>query len=330
MSRVSTVKTILTTLAVALGVGFVVQYDEENADASHSPAEVAEGGAVRTLMMSTNALGEAVFGVPDVVTTPIPHFKNVQAVMAVDAVYMEFAVPQMGTILASPVAGCSTQMSAMLNIAAMVDLSISLPCAADTDFVLRHDDLIFTGRTDDDGNAALTVPALAVDATFAVLIDNVEQARVTLVVPDVLMYDRAVLQWTGTYNVQLHALESGASIGDSGHVWSASVHTAAEAITGKQGFVVRLGTTDADVPQLAEVYTYPAGRDGRDTPTVLQMGVTVTETNCGREVDAMTIQTNSGQSVVARKIAAALPGCDSVGKLAMLRDKFEDITLALR
>jgi hypothetical protein len=330
MSRISTIKTVVTTLSVALGVGFIMQYDQAASTESEARSAAADSGAIRTLMMSTNAQGEAVFGVPDVVTTPLLHSQNVQTVVAVDAVYVEFAVPQMGTILATPIEGCNAEITAMPDVAAMVSLAVSVPCATNADFILRHNDLMFTARTDDEGDAVLTVPALTVDATFAVLFNNVEVARVSLDVPDVGMFDRAVLQWKGTHNLQLHALEAGALIGDPGHIWSASVHGAAQAIEGEQGFVVRLGTSDADVPHLAEVYTYPVGRASRDTLTVLQIGVAMTERNCGREVDVMTIQSNMGRSLVAQNISAALPSCDAIDGVVMLRDKFQDVTLALR
>ncbi len=328
MSRISTIKTAATTLAVALGIGLVMQIGAGNSTASDSPA--ADASAVRTLMMATNAQGEAVFGVPDVVTTPLAHSKNTQTVLAVDVVYAEFAVPQMGTILATPIEGCAVTLFAAPEEAAMVSLSLSAPCANNADFVLRHEAFQITARTDGDGNATLLAPALLQDATYVVLFDNVEHARVNVEVPEVRFFDRAVLQWDDVFNLQLHAFESGASIGDPDHVWSASIHTPENAISGEDGFVMRFGTTHADIPYLAEVYTYPIGHDDRADPTILQVGVAVTEQNCGREVDTVLIQSNMGQSLFTQKVAAALPGCDAIGEVAMLRDKFENLTLALR
>lgn len=327
MSRISTIKTVATTLAVALGVGFVMQIGANDSVAGDAAA--SDRSAVRTLMMSTNAQGEAVFGVPDVVTTPLNHAENVQAVVAVDVVYKEFVVPRMGTILATPIEGCATTLTGVVEEAAMVALYLSAPCAKDDDFVLRHGAFQITARTDENGNAALLVPALKQDADFDVLFDNVAHAELKVTVPDARLFDRAVLQWNGEFNLQLHALESGAAIGDPDHVWSASVHSAADAIAGDDGFVMRFGTTNADFPQLAEVYTYPAGGDPDDT-TLLQVGVAVTAQNCGREVDAFIIQTNEGQPMVTQKMAAALPGCDVIGEVVILPDKFEDLTLASR
>ena len=327
MSRISTIKTAATTLAVAMGVGFVMQLSAGDGTAGRAePA--ADHSAVRTLMMSTNAQGEAVFGVPDVVTTPLPHVENVRKVLAVDVVYTEFAVPAMGTILATPIEGCAATLVGTPEAAAMVSLSLTAPCAQNEDFMLRHETFEISARTDDEGNATLTVPALVPLATYAVLFDNVEHVRTQVDVPDVALFDRAVLQWGGQFNLQLHALEAGASIGDPNHVWSASVHSPDDAIAGIHGFVVRLGTINADIPRLAEVYTYPTGYRDEQTDIVLQIGVAVTEANCGREVDTVIIQSNTGQSIVTEKMGAALPGCGFVGELAMLPGKFQDATLA--
>ncbi|WP_341367699.1 hypothetical protein [Yoonia sp. BS5-3] len=326
MSRISTLKTAAKTLAVALGVGLVMQLGVDPAT-SEDTAPTVDRSAVRTLMMSTNAQGEAVFGVPDVVTTPLPHAQNVQAVVAVDIVYTEFAVPQMGTILATPIEGCAATLDATAAPAAMVSLTLSAPCTADQDLVLRHEGLQITARTDSSGTADFLVPALAVNAEFSVLFENVEHARTALEVPDMRLYDRTVLQWAGRYNLQLHALEAGASIGDPDHVWSASMHSASDAIAGTHGFVTRLGSVNVDLPYLAEIYTYPAGRGKAVADTVLQIGVAVTEQNCGREVDTIVIESRAGESVVSHGLAAALPDCSAVGEVAILPDHFQGGTL---
>lgn len=330
MSRTGTVKTTAITVACAFGIGFVMQYGQSPAETTVVAEEAEDLKAGRISRMAKNARGESVFGVPNIVTTPLDHAGNQRSVAQVDAVYPELAVPQMGPILATPVAGCRATLSAVTTEAAMVTLFLSAPCEADEDFLLRHDALEFTARTDDEGKASVVVPALTSFARFTALFDNIEQASVELNVPDALMYDRAVMQWEGTYNLQLHALEKGAEIGDPGHVWSASIHTSSHAVAGEQGFVVRLGTPEADWPRMAEVYTYPAGRSRDDGQTVFQTSVAMTDTNCGREVDAKTIQTAMGGLLDIREIGAALPDCSSVGQVVVLQNTFNDITLASR
>ncbi len=328
MSRIKTMATTAATFSVALGIGFVMQYGEEAAASTSDPEQEVDRRVVRSVMVASNAQGDSIFGVPNIVTTPLAHMDNVQTVAAVDAVYTELDVPEMGTILAVPFDECETEFAARLDVAAMVQLSISSPCNADTYFVVRHEGMTFSGLADGDGDATLQIPALSAKATYALSFHNVEEGRVSVTVPDVHLYDRAVLQWYGPHNLQLHALEFGAKIGDPGHIWSASTHSPEQAFAGERGFMVHLGAPSADLPYQAEVYTFPSGRLNHSGSIVLQIGVTITDKNCGREIDATTIQTVTGQMLVTEDLKVQMPGCSAVGDFMMLRDRFEDLTLA--
>ncbi len=330
MSRIKSIKTIASTLTIAVAIGFVMQYGEPASSAQRSDDVVANTSAPRTLMMATNAQGESVFGVPDVVTSPLNHAANMRPVVAVDVVYAELDVPNLGTIFATPIDGCETLLTTKRQVAAIIELTVSAPCFASSEFVVRHEGMLFAATTDRQGTAVVIVPALVTNAIFAVAFDNVVQASVRTFVPELRQYDRAVLQWQSDDNVRLHALEGGAQIGDSGHVWSASIHTAEDTRSGLHGFVVYLGTTDAEIPYQAEVYTFPAVQMGRDGGVDLQVGVGVSAANCGREVDATTIQTNAGRMLARADIAAQMPGCDSVGDVVLLSDKFIGLRLASR
>lgn len=330
MSRFKTIKSIASTLTIAIAVGFVMQYDQPAPNVGAASESPTYNKAPRTLMMSTNAQGEAVFGVPDVVTMPLNHAANVRPVVSVDVVYREFDVPELGAILATPVLGCDTRLSSKRQPAAMVELTIVSPCFADTGIVVHHEDLLFSAVTDDEGEAVVMVPALVTDAEFSVSVGNVLQATTDIFVPELRQYDRAVLQWASADNMRLHALEGGAQIGDPGHVWSASIHSAQDTREGRHGFVVYLGETDVEIAYQAEVYTFPAGQMNRDAAVDLRVGVSVDEDNCGREVDASTIQTNAGQMLVRSEIVALMPECDQVGEVVFFSDMFADLTLASR
>lgn len=328
MSRIKTVKSIASTLTIAIAVGFLVQYGESGAVAGSDDEADALGNVPQSMMLATNALGQPVFGVPDVTTVPVDHAANVQRVVAVDAVYSEFAVPEMGTILAMPVPGCATTLTAQRKPAAMVDLNLVSPCKRNAIFFVEHEGLRFLGRTDDEGNAVIEAPALVAQAQFSVTFGNVREAEIDVFVPEIRRYDRAVLQWQTAANMQLHALEGGAQIGDPGHVWSASIHAAEDTRNGTYGFVVYLGSIEAEVPYQAEIYTFPPDLMNREGAVDLLIGVSVNDQNCGREVDATTIQTNAGERLVRETIAVQMPSCDQVGEIVFLDDQFTDLTLA--
>ena len=86
MSRFSTVKTVTSTLMIAVTLGFLVQYGETTPRVGDGDRDESYNKAPRSLMLSTNAQGQPVFGVPNVVTTPLDHAANVRRVVAVDAV----------------------------------------------------------------------------------------------------------------------------------------------------------------------------------------------------------------------------------------------------
>ena len=327
MSRLKTIKTIASTITIAVTIGFIVQYGESAPTVQSDEVEESYKKVPRSLMLSTNAQGQPVFGVPNVLTTPQDHAANLRHVVAVDAVYAELDTPRLGAIMATPVIGCDTTLSASREPAAVVALSIAAPCNREQSFQVSHSGMHITASTDRQGNAVVRIPALVTDAQFIISFDNILKATTEIFVPELRQYDRAVLQWMTDDNMRLHALENGAEIGGSGHVWSASFHTAQDTREGRNGFVVYLGDANAEIPYQAEVYTFPEGQMNRDGAVDLRVGVSVTAANCGREVDAVTIQTNAGQTVVRTEIAIQMPPCDQIGQVAMLQDKFSDLTI---
>lgn len=327
MSRLKTIKTIASTLTVALSIGFVAQYGETTPDMDGAGLPETYNKAPRSLMLSTNAEGQAVFGVPNIVTTPLDHTANAIRVVAVASVYTEFDTPRFQSIMATPLPGCETVINTRREAAALVTLNVASPCLANRSFVVSHSGLRVSATTDRSGNAQVVMPALVPNAEFAVTFDNILKASTKIFVPELRRYDRAVLQWSSTDNMRLHALENGAQIGDPGHVWSASFHNAEDTRAGQNGFVIFLGESDAEIPFQAEVYTFPKGQMNRNSGVDLRVGVTVTAANCGREVDAGTIQTNLGQTLVVKDITLQMPACDQVGEVTLIRNKFTNLAV---
>lgn len=327
MSRLKTIKTIASTLTVALSIGFVAQYGETTPDMAGAGVLETYNKPPQSLMLSTNAEGEAVFGVPNIVTTPLDHTANAKRVVAVDSVYTEFDAPQFQSIMATPTPGCETVLDTRRETAALVTLSIASPCLTNESFVVSHSGLRVSATTDRSGNAQVLMPALVPNAEFEVTFDNILKASSEVFVPELRRYDRAVLQWSTTDNMRLHALENGAQIGDPGHVWSASFHTAEDTRDGKNGFVLYLGDAKAEIPFQAEVYTFPEGQMNRNRGVDLRVGVNVTAANCGREIDAGTIQTNSGQTLVVNEITLQMPACDQVGEVTLIQNKFTNLAV---
>jgi hypothetical protein len=318
-------KTVMSTLAIVTIVGLIAQYGESSG-ASSAPVFAAPGTATsKSLMLSTNAQGSAVFGLPQ---PPVVARSQAipQPVVPVNVAYKEIQPPKLGTILATPVEGCAVTLTGTTNPEAMVHLVVTAPCNKSAPFVVRHDALELSAVTDSEGNAALDMPAFFETAHFAVLFNNVEMANAAVSVPQVSDFNRIVLQWRGDDNLQLHALDEGASFGDRGHVWSASEHKHG----GSLGFVLRLGDRFGDASSLAEVYTYPAIPVEGATPVHLKAGIVVTELNCGRDFDAVLIRARGGRLVAREPIVLKTASCSSAAMGMVLRDQLGEIVLAGR
>lgn len=330
MSGKTTLKTALATVAVALVAGVSLQIAGAGSAERERTVVSRYSSDVISTMTVNNAKSDSIFGVPNVVVTPLSHLENVQTVAAIPASHPDRAVPTMGIIQAAPTGDCQTTLTATPAIAAMVHLNVSAACHRNAFFVVRHMGLVFSGKTDSTGTARISAPALAVDAHFAVSFENLEVASVALRVPDLVFYDRAVLQWRGQDNLQLHALEFGAKIGDPGHVWFAAASSPERALAGERGFIKRLGLAAADMPYMAEVYTVPSGLMNRGGAVSLYVGALVTERNCNRTVDAHAIQTTAGRMLSSRDLYIPLPSCDAQGRSLLMPNMFEDVVLAAR
>lgn len=316
------------TVAVVLGLGFFVQSDESGTDRAMREANIPTSSSVKSIMTSKTDEGKRAFGLPEVTTSILPQLQNIKRASAVDTILEEVEVPEMNFVLGSPMDGCETTIAAEALVPAIVDLRVSSPCHPNVDFVMWHGGMAFSVKTDAEGTASVVAPALVENAVFVVTFDNIEEARINVTVPDIGLYDRSVLHWRGKDNLQLHALEFGAAFGGTGHVWSASSQDPILTETGQRGFMLRLGTSSANLPYWSEVYTFPAGQLNDTSQIVLQVGASVTEKNCGREVDARSIQTNAGRVFSIQELGIQMPGCDAVGQSVMHAGLFSPVTLA--
>lgn len=322
MFSIVSAKTVVAMIVFAFIAGFFVQYDDGGgAPAAPDQSPMLPAPLSGPVIKLSNADGQAVFGFPDVVTHPRDHQFASESVAPVRAAYPEITVPRLGPLLAAPISGCEAVMNVQAAARAMVDLVASLPCAPLRDVVIRHDMLQFSAITDLNGQVAVRVPALSVEANFTLLLDNVEHVSASVQMPTVRDYDRVVLQWRGRANLQLHAFEPGAAIGDLGHIWSASVPDT----TGTRGTVQRLGTMRAEIPYMAEVYTQPARQSGGADQPRLQIGIALTARNCGRGLAALTYRILRGAVPEQRNLSLILPDCEAVGTVVMLDAQFDSL-----
>jgi hypothetical protein len=267
---------------------------------------------------------------PDDMAAPSfsPDQVELAAVEATPTVSDALPVAPAEPVAANPV--CDASLTATLAPAAMVELALKAPCAPDATVVIHHQGMMFTVVTDSDGLAGVRVPALAETAVFVAELGGGAGVAASIMVPDLVKFDRAVLQWQGQGGMELHALEFGATYGDAGHVWSGAARDAATALSGTGGFMTRLGNGSADTALIAEVYTFPSGTTTLDGTVDLSVEAEVTSANCGRDVAAQSIQIVPGTDTSVVDLTMTMPACDAVGEFLVLNNMLQDLTLAAK
>lgn len=219
-----------------------------------------------------------------------------------------------------PAASCDMRVLATAAEMAMVELTLDAPCHMETSLVIYHQGMSISAQTDDLGLAQITVPALNEHALFIMSFETGESTIAQAFVPDMKEFDRAVLQWTGEHGFELHALHANASYGQDGHVWNKSGGTAERGVL----------TSFTSGEYSAEVYTYPAGQNSVISDIDLNVEAQISDANCGQSVSAQAIQIGPNRTTGITDLEMTLPGCDAVGEYLVLKNVYEDLTLAAR
>lgn len=227
-----------------------------------------------------------------------------------------------------PQLGCAVTATATPGAAATAILTVNAPCYGNERVTVHHTGMMFTQATDATGQLTVTVPVLAEQAVFILAFANGNGAVAQTYVPDLAAYDRIVLQWTGREGFQIHAREFGADYGEAGHVWAEGGQSADLTALGEGGYVTRLGDVDTLVPQMAEVYTFPTDMSNRAGTVAMSIEAEVTNSNCGRAVEAQTLELKAGGTLRTRDLTLEVPNCTAVGDFLVLNNLVDDLKIA--
>lgn len=222
---------------------------------------------------------------------------------------------------------CSTRLDAVPMPGGRVTLTLEASCSADERVEVSHEGLVFTLATSVLGRAEVVVPALRPEARYTVRLDGGGELSATANVPEADSYDRVALHWHGEGAMSIHAFEFGARQGDPGHVYRARGDEFA-ALAGLQtGEFLRLGDDRVDDPVIAEVYSFPTGAVDRSGIVRVNIEAEVTATNCGETIAANVTQT-AGDGVRTVPVELAMPDCDAVGDILVLKNVIRDLKIA--
>lgn len=223
---------------------------------------------------------------------------------------------------------CGLDVTTEALPAAMVALDIMDPCQPNARVVVEHSGLNLTGQTDAMGILTMDVPAFESPAFFTVRMPDGSSASALTSLPDITNYTRVGVQWQENRALELHAMEFGATYGDPGHIWRDNPGTVARAENGEGGFMVYLGSTAVDSPMLAEIYTFPRDTLDDDGTVRLSIETEVTETNCGQDTLARTLETDRDGNVAVIELTFTVPGCEAVGEFLVLQNLLQDLRVA--
>lgn len=211
-----------------------------------------------------------------------------------------------------PSTGCDVSLALAAAPSAMIDLALVAPCNRAERVIIRHAGLSFTARTGPDGNATLSLPALATEAVVTVYLERSGVALGRVTVPDAADHTRFAFQWTTPGMFDLRANEGGQLFTGSGNPADSPARK-----------ILSLGAATVQKPYFAEIYTYPPGEETVDLTVELR----ITPETCGRTLMAETIFSRAGKAEVT-KMPVAVPLCGTAGDILVLKNLAPAPTLA--
>lgn len=334
MGHTKEIATAVATLAIAVGIGFVMQSGETARERYGADARpIAQSSIIPTVKQSSGSASADILlevqeieltSASDAAATPVPRM---------DSHVQRVSVPATAELLEGAdilprAEECEVTASAEVLPAAMVNLTFNAPCAVNERLTVHHNGMMFTETTDAAGGLTVTVPALTEQAVFILALTNGDGAVAQTTVPELGQYERTTLQWRGRAGFELHAREFGADYGQEGHVWSGIAQNTDGMTDGKNGYIVRLGDSQSLEPLMAEVYTFPAGISARSGTIDLTVEAEVTAANCGLEVEAQSLEMMTGGKMKTQDLTLAVPGCDAVGSFLVLNNLVSDMKVA--
>lgn len=322
------------SVAAILSVGFVMQhfstleaYSKPVNKARTEPVVLLQSGVLPTQskpaesalrvtsITPTAAPAEAVPAVA-VAETPVP--RQPQA-----------ATPGMpGSEIAEALAACPVEINSRPRPAAMIEVSLSAPCFANERVTLHHSGLMFTEVTGADGSLTVNVPAMAVNAAVIAEFDGGGSGVTRVQMPAVKLYARSVIQWSGESGLELHAREYGSDYGGEGHVWEDAKRSPRAVAGGEGGFLTVLGNAEVPGARRAQVYTFPIAAARVNGGISISVEAEISQANCGRQLEAQSLQTKPGGGLNVSVLSLDLPGCDAAGDFLVFDGLVSDLEVA--
>ena len=330
---------VVAILAVALGAGQLMQslsHSDQTTEVARS--ETAQKAVnIQPLAAGSEASPAAAVPVLDTprlpetsvaratLTGPVPPIPPA-AVVDLAAPVLPAAPPPQATAApeVATVDPCAATLDLTNGANAMIGLTLIAPCHPNERVVLKHAGLAITGKTTATGALFVDIPALQKDGQVEVAFKDGSKISSNVEVPEVAEMRRFAVQWQADDAFVIHAFEDDLGYDGPGDVSPANPHHPAPGLPAKGGFLSLLGDATADLPLLAQVYTFPSDPTAKAEVVV---EAPVTEASCGREILAETLFSSGGRVTIS-DLAAAMPGCDAIGDYLVLKNLVPDLNIA--
>ncbi|WP_282170624.1 hypothetical protein [Ruegeria atlantica] len=294
------------TVACALAIGYLMQ--------NGSPAQ-SDGAQAPVTVVAANQ-SSVIAGLEGIVLT-----SSLPAADATTDIKASRRALQPARSTPSDQKSCTLSARAKSVPGAAARLTVKAPCHGNERIEIHHSGLTVTQRTDKNGALDLTIPALSEYAIFLISVDDQTGTVATTHIPDLANYNRIALQWQGETDLQIHALEFGASYGTAGHVSSNPDAKGA-------GKVVHLGQQAFGDAQNIEIYSFPAGETSQTGSIELTVEAEVTEANCGRDLAVQSLELRGDRRLRSRDLTLPMPDCTQAGDFLVLNNLLQDLTIA--
>lgn len=315
----------VSLLAVGLGAGHLVQSRAAKPTSAPANAPIGDQAALPAdAEIRPDNVEQVAAGKEDLapaVTLPLP--TRADPLPATPHAPTADAAVGAGAVAADDKA-CPMTLDLLADNNAMIGITLIAPCRPNERVMVKHAGLSITGKTSASGTLLIELPALEADARLELSFADGEKIGSRVEMPEVKGMQRFAVQWLDQDAFQLQAFEDGADYGQPGHVSAAATHRPAPGLPATGGFLTVLGDASVDLPMRAEVYTFP----GRGTAEVL-LEAAVTAETCGRELLGETISAIGGK-VDVKELTLAMPECDAMGDILVLKNLVPEMKLAAR
>lgn len=241
---------------------------------------------------------------------------------------MTFDIADLIEIPASKKLSCALDVRVKPIFGARVALKLNAPCHPDVTVTIKHAGLQFKERLTANGTLEMKIPAFEEYSRFDIELSDGTTSTVGAYIAGLSALERVGIAWNGADDTFLHALQNGAKLGGSNHVWRVAPSSFAKSRMNGGGYMMVLGDPTLDNAQLAQVYTLPNRPRKRAQIVELQIETLRAETACGEDMALRVAHHRANSGAGQSALSVQLPACDAAGSSLVLKNALKDMKVA--